>query len=136
LAFQNLYFILELPNFSSKEEVKTRFRALVKLYHPDKSKDQNEKFITIKAAYDLLCNDSKKAAYDDMLKIHLAEPKKNNSYKMRADKAWIVKYKAQQAKQEAEVNASKTLTSETRSEHYWLITLCIILALLLMLFIF
>ena len=56
------YKILGIPNSSSKEEVKKAFRKLSKEYHPDRvahlgpeyTKIAEEKFVKMKAAYDLV----------------------------------------------------------------------------------
>jgi len=49
------YKILGLSKEASLEEVKSQFKALSKLYHPDtKSNSDSEQFMRIKAAYDVL----------------------------------------------------------------------------------
>ena len=49
------YKILGLSKEASLEEVKSQFKALSKLYHPDtKSNSDSEQFIRIKEAYDVL----------------------------------------------------------------------------------
>jgi len=49
------YKILGLSKEASLEEVKSQFKSLSKLYHPDtKSNSDSEQFIRIKEAYDVL----------------------------------------------------------------------------------
>ena len=49
------YKIFGLSREASLEEVKSQFKALSKLYHPDtKSNSDSEQFIRIKEAYDVL----------------------------------------------------------------------------------
>jgi DnaJ-class molecular chaperone len=49
------YKILGLSKEASLEEVKSQFRSLSKLYHPDtKTNSDSEQFIRIKEAYDVL----------------------------------------------------------------------------------
>ena len=49
------YKILGLSKEASFEEVKTQFKSLSKLYHPDtKTNSDSEQFMRIKEAYDVL----------------------------------------------------------------------------------
>lgn len=49
------YKILGLSKEASLEEVKSQFKSLSKLYHPDtKSNSDSEQFMHIKEAYDVL----------------------------------------------------------------------------------
>ena len=49
------YKILGLSKEATLEEVKSQFKALSKLYHPDtKSNSDSEQFMRIKEAYDVL----------------------------------------------------------------------------------
>ncbi|MDA3945236.1 MAG: DnaJ domain-containing protein [Helicobacteraceae bacterium] len=55
------YKLFGLTTKASFEEVKTQFKQLTKLYHPDtKSNSDSEQFIRIKAAYDVLKSHYKK----------------------------------------------------------------------------
>jgi curved DNA-binding protein len=49
----NCYEILNIPNFSSLEEVKSKYKDLMIKYHPDKGGDSNI-FNMFKQAYDYL----------------------------------------------------------------------------------
>lgn len=50
----NAYLILGVTSSSTKAEVKKAYKRLAQVHHPDKSKDNGEKFKEIKAAYDQL----------------------------------------------------------------------------------
>ena len=52
---KNAYEIFGLSTEATLEEVRTQFKALTKLYHPDtKANSDAEQFIRIKEAYDVL----------------------------------------------------------------------------------
>lgn len=63
---QNAYKILGVGPTASQTEITSKFRALSRIYHPDKVKDPNlrreaeEKFMEIKQAYDTLSNIKKR----------------------------------------------------------------------------
>lgn len=69
------YEILELPNSSSINEIKKQFKVLSKKYHPDlnshlgedERKANNDKFIRIVNAYEILKDKKKKQEYDNTL---------------------------------------------------------------------
>lgn len=56
--FEKYYRILEIPGDSTDADIKAAYRRLAKLYHPDKSGDQNsrDKFIDVNEAYEVLMN--------------------------------------------------------------------------------
>lgn len=60
------YSDLGLPSTASEREVKTRFRRLAALHHPDKSNapDANEYFVHLKTAADTLTDPLKRFAYE------------------------------------------------------------------------
>ena len=60
------YDILGLAKAASAAEVKSAFRKLAKKYHPDQSKEPRAKdrFAEIGAAYEILGDEKKRAAYD------------------------------------------------------------------------
>ena len=69
MSEKDLYQILGVSRSISQEELKKAYRKLAVRYHPDKNKgDKNaeEKFKSISAAYDILGDEQKRAAYDQM----------------------------------------------------------------------
>ncbi len=61
------YKVLNIDKSASEKEIKSAYRKLAKIYHPDRSKDDakaKEKFAQISAAYELLSNKEKRAQYD------------------------------------------------------------------------
>jgi curved DNA-binding protein CbpA len=63
---EDYYTILELTKDCKKIDIKKKFRKLSLKYHPDKNGD-NEKFLKIKEAYDVLYDDEKRKVYDIQL---------------------------------------------------------------------
>jgi curved DNA-binding protein CbpA len=133
-VFKNHYSIINLPNFSSKEEVKTAFWKLAKLHHPDTSTSNNTSlFLEIKSAYEILSNDEKKLDYDEILRLHLEKKHGKRNIKIRADKVWIAKYKAEQQRIKDLKRSDDLPKKDDRTHHYLLILLCIVIAALLLL---
>lgn len=63
----NPYKILGVEKSASEKELKSAYRKLAMKYHPDKNPDDeaaSNKFKEINAAYDVLKDPQKKAAYD------------------------------------------------------------------------
>lgn len=58
------YEILGVPKTASQQEIKSAYRKLAVLHHPDKGGDIN-KFQEISEAYDTLSDTGKRAAYDN-----------------------------------------------------------------------
>jgi len=63
---KSLYETLEVNENASTNEIKKAYRKLARKYHPDvnKSKDAEEKFKEINAAYEVLSDAQKKQQYD------------------------------------------------------------------------
>lgn len=69
----NYYAILGVPKNASQTEIKTKFRKLVKEYHPDKTKDETtaEKLAEINKAYEVLSDEEKRKTYDAYFKASI-----------------------------------------------------------------
>ena len=64
----NLYELLNLPITSSTDEIKKKFRRLIKQFHPDKITDVEEKiYYNLTLANHILSNPSSKEKYDRWL---------------------------------------------------------------------
>lgn len=64
---KDYYEILGVPRNASLREIKSAYRKLAKLYHPDlfpNDKEKEERFRLIKEAYEVLSNEEKREAYD------------------------------------------------------------------------
>ena len=62
---RDLYEVLGVKKGASKDEIKSAYRKLAKVYHPDNKETGNEaKFKEIQEAYDILYDDNKRASYD------------------------------------------------------------------------
>ena len=63
---KNYYEILGVDKNASADEIKSAYRKLAKLYHPDlnKSEDAATKFKEINEAYECLSDPQKKSNYD------------------------------------------------------------------------
>jgi curved DNA-binding protein CbpA len=66
----NYYDILGVDNFSSFEEIKKKYKELVKCTHPDKG-GNSELFQQIKIAYENLKNLNYKNDFDRILKCKI-----------------------------------------------------------------
>lgn len=76
-ASKRLYQVLELPNFSTVEAVRTAYKTQALRYHPDKNLNDpaaGDKFREVRAAYDILSNEDKKKKYDMALRIFSVPP--------------------------------------------------------------
>ena len=63
---RDYYEILDVSRNASKEDLKSAYRRMARKYHPDVNKDEgaSERFKEINEAYEVLSNDSTRAAYD------------------------------------------------------------------------
>ena len=64
------YAILQISRTASPDEVKTAFRKLAHVYHPDKGGDP-EKMKALTAAYAILSNPEKRRSYDIQIGVTL-----------------------------------------------------------------
>ena len=73
------YNILEVPRNASASDIKKAYRKLALKWHPDKNPDCQEdatkRFKEISEAYEVLCDDKKRAVYDKYGKEGLMEGK-------------------------------------------------------------
>jgi hypothetical protein len=64
LENNNFYFILNVSENCTKEEIKKSYKNLCKVHHPDKGGD-SEQFNKISRAYQILANDTCRKLYDN-----------------------------------------------------------------------
>lgn len=65
----NFYEVLGIPKTATQNEIKAKFRQLVKETHPDRTKDKSseDKMSEINRAYEVLSDPDKKEQYDKFL---------------------------------------------------------------------
>lgn len=84
----DLYDILQINKNASDIEIKKAYRKLILKYHPDKSKEKNnDMFIKIQYAYEILSNKESRKQYDN--KINYSNNLFNN-YKSDESKTYII----------------------------------------------
>jgi curved DNA-binding protein len=65
MSLPNYYAILEVSTEASLEEIKRSYRRLVRLYHPDISKNVSDQRIKqLNEAYTILSDPARRTAYD------------------------------------------------------------------------
>ena len=66
---KDLYKVLGIPYDATAEDIKDAYGRLAMDYYPDQNKGKNagERFKEIKAAYDLLSNESERKKYNERL---------------------------------------------------------------------
>ncbi|KAI8356727.1 DnaJ domain-containing protein [Choanephora cucurbitarum] len=60
----DLYAILNCVDTSSPEQIKTEYKRLALLHHPDKTLSESNEFEKIKAAYEIIGDPRNRALYD------------------------------------------------------------------------
>jgi hypothetical protein len=94
----NLYTLLNVAPTSSNAEIKSAFRKLAHLYHPDHntSTEAAQLFMDIMYAYDVLSNASLRAKYDTSLLTNTSympiSPKPKQQGQEQASEAYYRKY--------------------------------------------
>jgi curved DNA-binding protein CbpA len=83
----NYYEILGLHSGASFAEIKSAFRRLAKIYHPDKNPAGKEQFTLILKAYETLSDPNLKASYDYRLNYNISISKTSSS-KNAGTKNW------------------------------------------------
>jgi molecular chaperone DnaJ len=63
------YDTLEINENSSKKEIKSSYKRLAKIYHPDKDTGDEETFKEINVAYTILSDEEKRKQYDNQLNV-------------------------------------------------------------------
>lgn len=66
MSKRDYYEVLGVPKGAAKDQIKRSYRKLARQYHPDINREpgSDEKFKEINEAYEVLCDDQKRAAYD------------------------------------------------------------------------
>jgi molecular chaperone DnaJ len=67
MAKRDYYKVLDLPRTATEAEIKKAYRRLAMKYHPDRNPQDAEaeaRFKEAKEAYEVLCDEEKRAAYD------------------------------------------------------------------------
>jgi hypothetical protein len=107
----NYYEILGVNQNASTAEIKSAFRALAKIYHPDKNPDGQEDFKKILRAYETLINPSRRASYDLRLK-HRSNSSANTS--KNKSKNWTFEEKEMRRRQYYNEHIKKYAKSNPR----------------------
>ncbi len=84
----NYYEILGLSNTASIAEVKSAFRNLAKLYHPDVNPDGRERFVLILKAYEILSDPQQKYIYDSRIRTGNPQQSRSQSNNATKEKNW------------------------------------------------
>jgi len=67
----NYYETLGVTRDATQEEIKNKFRELVKKTHPDKTKeDSEEEMVELNKAYEVLSDEERREKYDRYLKVN------------------------------------------------------------------
>lgn len=65
---ENYYTVLGVKESAALEEIKNKYKELIKLYHPDKQLQQSsEEFIKVNEAWKVLSNEKLRKEYDSSL---------------------------------------------------------------------
>lgn len=78
----NYYQVLGLKNNAGNLEIKSAYRRLAMLYHPDRDTGNEKTFILINEAYKILSDEEKKKEYDIKNNINIKNPNINNQYQI------------------------------------------------------
>ncbi len=88
VLYSSFYEILNISENASTENIKTAFRKLALLHHPDKNKnhpESNTRFILIFNAYTILSNPVKRKEYDEYLKnSKVIKQQKSNALNLKS----------------------------------------------------
>ncbi|MFY7787951.1 MAG: DnaJ domain-containing protein [Thermoflexibacteraceae bacterium] len=123
------YKILNVTFGASETEIKTQFRKLAIIYHPDKngaSKKSEETFKVILNAYEILSNKESRAIYDLKYKQYFQKHKSETTNQSSTSSDT----KQEQSKQSPPNNKEYKQTGKTKSKInyiYWIIFILLIL---------
>jgi len=85
MSVPDYYAIFEIERNATAAEIKSTYRKLAKQFHPDKNPGMEQevepKFKLISLAYGILMDESKRGAYDRMLRASDAKQRQQNIYK-------------------------------------------------------
>ena len=85
---QSYYDILGISQTADNEQIKTAFRRLAKLYHPDKNPQGKDQFEKILIAYEVLINSARRRQYDLRLKHGAAMGYNEKQSSSKKQKEW------------------------------------------------
>ena len=85
---QSYYDILGISQTADNEQIKSAFRSLAKLYHPDKNPHGKDQFEKILIAYEVLINAARRRQYDLRLKHVTAMGYHEKKSSVKKQKDW------------------------------------------------
>src|SRR5437763_620655 len=66
---KDYYKVLGVPETATDKEIRRAYRKLAKEHHPDSNPGHEDRFKEISAAYDVLSDDEKRKAYDEVRRL-------------------------------------------------------------------
>jgi len=85
---QSYYDILGVSQNASTDQIKSAFRRLAKLYHPDKNPGGKDQFSKILLAYEILTDSSRREQYDSKLRYGNTEKFRVKKQSTPKQKEW------------------------------------------------
>lgn len=124
MVLANYYEILGLHTGASPAEIKSAFRRLAKIYHPDKNTGGKEQFAIILKAYETLSDYNLKSSYDYRLNYNISINYSSPS-KSKDTKTWTFdekelkrrKYYDEHIKKYAKTKAAYQQTNENKNNY-------------------
>ena len=68
---RNLYAVLEVPPAANAHQIRSAYRRMARMHHPDHTGGQDERFKEIAAAYEVLSDEKRRAEYDSQREVWL-----------------------------------------------------------------
>ncbi len=81
----NLYDVLNLENDCTRKDVKTAYRELAKIFHPDRKGGDAEMFELVTHSYNVLANQKTRKEYDNLYKLSKESTSDHFNLKQRYD---------------------------------------------------